>query len=796
MLIKFILLKEKTIERGELLYVNPSYDNKTVSIPKTYLKNFSFEHLLQAFEKDSRCVGTEIEEDFQLTGIILTISDPSTYDEKEIFDLLTPKQGNAYAYDNKRHFSTFNRSGFNSIVIRVWEEERDERSLKVGEKWKTRERGINLTVLLNNELKKFTGPESLSNFFDVISNQAKQEKGELKAKQTKLMSLETVLFTDRKEKKKWEIKKETILKRIKQRKSRFFVSNLDIFILALFSLYPIFEENFSITGQLIHNGSIYFCKIKDHRTKEIVELNCANKIIPFFFEQEQGDDELELKGMTRTLNEMHNQLSPIDKYWFLHDFSISAISISLFKKIMGEEKAEKILKSEVRIHRKFQPGFFGGRNEVYGNALEGEEIFHFDFSNMHGEILKEDFPSKEFREFEEGGDVKEGEMGFFWTKVKSTQISIPFLPHRNTNNWDNENNWENLRESEIIVKDGIFHTNGEFEGLYWSECLEMFPGEEKGEITKNGPAFVFDRKSLSPIFKEFINFCIKKRDEAKNETQRIIWKLIIVSFFGRLGMGEFETETRLISNENYRKLSEKQKNVIIHEKFIQGSQNWRLIESKKENRGNEIIKSEVIYAAIVTARARIKLQKAIRAAEKAGGRVLYVATDSLFVAFKRDVTGEKHGEITWEKQKDKTLRIEEAIFASTGIYATREKNKEEVKIIGTRRNSISFDDFKEYFYRDGWKPISEGKGDIFDDFGILRFPFINELDRNLYKTRKNQIKHSHWNLSHSLKKELHQISEAGINSYDKRVFDQAKKRTKPLFRDKGKYFADPFTEWK
>ena len=57
--------------------------------------------------------------------------------------------------------------------------------------------------------------------------------------------------------------------------------------------------------------------------------------------------------------------------------------------------------------------------------------------------------------------------------------------------------------------------------------------------------------------------------------------------------------------------------------------------------------SRVDYAAIITARARIKLWESIKRGEEAGGRILYCDTDGMFMAFdKLNETGsKKEGEV-------------------------------------------------------------------------------------------------------------------------------------------------------
>jgi DNA polymerase elongation subunit (family B) len=52
-----------------------------------------------------------------------------------------------------------------------------------------------------------------------------------------------------------------------------------------------------------------------------------------------------------------------------------------------------------------------------------------------------------------------------------------------------------------------------------------------------------------------------------------------------------------------------------------------------------------MHAAIITSKARIKLYKTFQDISKNNGRLLYCDTDSVFVAYKKNVIGETHGNI-------------------------------------------------------------------------------------------------------------------------------------------------------
>jgi hypothetical protein len=69
--------------------------------------------------------------------------------------------------------------------------------------------------------------------------------------------------------------------------------------------------------------------------------------------------------------------------------SISGLSLEVFKNKFNYKNLEtKLNKKYDKIIRE---AYFGGRCEVFGNAKKEEMIFHFDFTGMYSEIMKEEF---------------------------------------------------------------------------------------------------------------------------------------------------------------------------------------------------------------------------------------------------------------------------------------------------------------------------------------------------------------------------------------------------------------------
>ena len=174
--------------------------------------------------------------------------------------------------------------------------------------------------------------------------------------------------------------------------------------------------------------------------------------------------------------------------------------------------------------------------------------------------------------------------------------------------------------------------------------------------------------------------------------------------------------------------------------------------------------SRVDYAAIITARARIKLWESIKRGEGAGGRILYCDTDGMFMAFdKLNETGsKKEGEVRWSRKTKNEDLITDAVFAGTRSYSIKSEEKWETKIAGIPRNSIEFETFKTNFYNS------------------------NEEELRIKTTRRGvfEIQNEEKTIKINLKK------------YKKRILSRDKKKTKPLIIVNGLCHEDPFVDFK
>lgn len=344
--------------------------------------------------------------------------------------------------------------------------------------------------------------------------------------------------------------------------------------------------------------------------------------------------------------------------------SISSLSLEVFKEHFNN------LNLETKLDKKYdkivREAYFGGRCEIFGNVKEGEKIFHFDFTGMYSEIMREEFCFGKIKIVKEVRIEKKIEEGFYDVDVISGNMDIPILPFRN-------------EEGKLLFPNGMWR------GVYWYEELMLFL-EEGGRISKIHKVIKFEKKGKP--FVEFVEYFKKLRK--KSEFDNVFWKLFINSIYGRMGMEESNVKTEIVDQLKYKRIELKKQ--IIKEIII----NKVIVVTYVEKNDKKDIDSNVCIAAAITSKARIKLYKAYKEVIKNGGRLLYSDTDSVFAAYTRNVIGENHGEIFWDGSKKDTA-VDKAVFAIPKGYAIKLENASTVKIKGFKKDSITFEEFEKTF---------------------------------------------------------------------------------------------------
>lgn len=399
-------------------------------------------------------------------------------------------------------------------------------------------------------------------------------------------------------------------------------------------------EKINFNHSLANNKSIL-----DNNFKEETIKYCKNDVI-----------------IVKKILDIYNKsLFNICNTWYEKN-SISSITLYLFNKLYNNYKVKT--KLPVFWDEIFRKSYFGGRCEILGNPKKKEYIYHFDFKGMYAQIMLEDYPIGDF-DMCYPNEIKEP--GFYEIEYYS-DMAIPILPYKNPTN-----------------KKLIF-PNGNLKGIYWYEEILFFK-KNNGIVSKINKAYLFKKKDK--VFKSFSETMSSLRN--LNNDNNFIFKLITNSLYGRLGLSPSNEKTIILYDNEFIEFEKKESNWIKNYIKINNFYILTYIDEKIKQE----VKSNVIYASIITSKARIKLYKGFNSVIKNNGRILYCDTDSIFAAFLKNVDNETHGEIFWDTKKSDT-KIKKAQFTLPKMYAVEYFNSEKktIKIKGIINSNL---DLKEFF---------------------------------------------------------------------------------------------------
>lgn len=423
----------------------------------------------------------------------------------------------------------------------------------------------------------------------------------------------------------------------------------------------VFPHSFSSNENLFYIGEIpnktYFKNnedysyfennIKEFNFKEYILEYCKNDLI-----------------ITSKFVEIVKEISKKKSINLDNIFSSPSLSIKIFIKNYSKNKISFNLKSTEK--KMIKNSYFGGRCEVYGNALKKEKIFHYDFSGMYGQCMTEKFPYGNCYIIENPKNLLNP--GFYYIEYISNNF-IPVLPHRSN------------------INNKLMFTNGLNKGFFWFEEINLFL--KMGGIIKNIELGLIYEK-YDYLFRDFVEDFTELRKE--NDIMNTFGKLVINSLYGRLGMNDMESETLVIEKNKFEEIYSSINKKIVSFNIIN---DCVIVELKTDKKIR--VKGNIALASSITSKARIKLYHAQQEVTRNGGKLLYSDTDSVYACYDRDVYEEKHGILDWSQDKK---RIKDAVFISSKTYAVKyEDNSESVKIKGFDNKLIDFNDLKDKFYK-------------------------------------------------------------------------------------------------
>lgn len=563
----------------------------------------------------------------------------------------------------------------------------------------------------------------------------------------------------------------------KKKNYTIYVHNLDFDGILIISYITRLYEKYEY-GAFVRSGSFYNIQITNKESTGTVKFVCSYKIFPLSLKKIAPDFTIYKKKPFPYLFSSYSTLNykgkiPGIEYWndaedlknylknntqfdfkkysieyCTNDVSITAafmlkiskitkeFDINIESVVSGPSLALKIFikkfnKNRIsfknsELHDKLcRQAYFGGRCEVYGNPYKDDLIFHFDFSGMYAQCMLEKFAYGSFLIKTADADITKP--GFYWI-IFDSNLKTPVLPIHD------------------IVNGKLMFVNGEnIQGCYWFEEISLFLKE--GGIIKK-VLYGVEYNTYKEVFDEYSFFFSNLRKQGG--AYSLFGKNMNNFLYGRMGITDPEEFTFFSKKKELNFITKFSSWDIV---AVQEVNNLYMITVKIDNsvikhfniKKNKF-KKNVAIAAAITSKARIKLYLAQRDVEKNEGRVLYSDTDSIFAAFKKNVIGERHGEVYWDQSKADTA-VKNAVFISAKTYGILAQSGEtKIKIKGFDSKVFSYEELEKNFYKN------------------------KSLTKKIKTIRKSNF---------SLKQE--EISKfLNLHYYDKRIFLENKKTTIPV----------------
>jgi hypothetical protein len=356
-----------------------------------------------------------------------------------------------------------------------------------------------------------------------------------------------------------------------------------------------------------------------------------------------------------------------DKNVIQKSYSFSSISYKIFSKKYDKWEINKH-NPKIFDYNYIKNSYFGGRCEVFGNPIEKEIIHYFDFTGMYSQCMLQKFPIGKGKISEKNLNINN--LGFHTIKFKCNHY-LPALP---------------FKSNKLLFPNGIIT------GTYWYEEIQQAILNNKCEIIDHYSSYEFENEDY--IFKDYVEEFINLRK--KGSIYNVFGKNMINGLYGSFALVEENFFTLIILNEI-------EFNSIIELTTVL---KWRklgkiyVIDIKKDNKSSiyfdkrkkwtNVCKRNISYAAIISSKARIKLNTALMNVLEDGGKLYYTDTDSIFAGYTVNKLNQILGEIKWSEI------YEDAIFISSKFYFLKNKK---LKLKGIKTSSYEFDEIKEKFYK-------------------------------------------------------------------------------------------------
>jgi len=272
--------------------------------------------------------------------------------------------------------------------------------------------------------------------------------------------------------------------------------------------------------------------------------------------------------------------------------TLPSMALQLFQKKFYKQEWISVAKRERDFFRR---GYYGGRVEVYHFGQIKGPIHHYDVNSLFPSVMKHGrYP-----------DLQSG-----WTYTQAP-------------NWKNEG----MADCTILVpecrypplpvrvdEESLVYPHGLLRGV-WAYPEIRAAIERGAKVLEVYDAIEYQPLRRSP-FAGYVDFCYERRRKSAHDLDKVFWKLMMNSLYGKFGQSENFT--------------------IIHNDTERGL-------------GSPAKHANVIWAAYVTSLARVRLLQLLESTTTC----YYTDTDSLFTP-DRLPTSPKLGELKWEGTAKKT----------------------------------------------------------------------------------------------------------------------------------------------
>lgn len=244
--------------------------------------------------------------------------------------------------------------------------------------------------------------------------------------------------------------------------------------------------------------------------------------------------------------------------------TLPSMALQLFKQFYTKE----FIEVDSYILRLMRKAYYGGRVEVYRTGEITGRINHYDVNSLFPSVMRENvFPDTDSLYLTEKPDFNRE--GIFEGMVYIPYNNFPSLP---------------VRDEELIFPIG--------------QVYGSWPYPEMRRLIEDGGRVVSCRQAVEfeeteEPFKNYVEFCYRKRKEASNKLDDTFWKLMLNSLYGKFGQG---ADLEVIHNGEAKTINAKAKH------------------------------ANVVWSAYVTSYARLRLLDYLRSCESC----FYTDTDSLF----------------------------------------------------------------------------------------------------------------------------------------------------------------------